>query len=122
MVATKVSDIIYGDNAVPRQLITFKKLYWSATPMSETDRKAMMHRISAAHRFVEKDLFCNGLPGGVHAVELKVIKELCVHINVQPADSFWDIGVGLPLLAFSLSAAAINGVVLGTDIRKLIHL
>ncbi len=120
--ASKVFDIIYGDNLIPRQLVTFKKVNSSTPIISDIEQKAMMKRIEVAHTFVEQELFANGLSGGVHAVEIAVIKELCVHIGVQKADSFWDIGIGLPLLAFSLSAAAVNGTVLGTDIRKFFQL
>lgn len=118
--ATKVFDICYGNNLVPRQIITFKKYNAQTIPTPNDDLAAMMKRIDVAHKFVEKDLFVNGLSGGVHAVELKIIKELCEHIGVMANDSFWDIGVGIPLLAFSLSAAADNGVVLGTDIREIL--
>jgi hypothetical protein len=85
---------------------------------NERETSDMCQRITQAHIFATSKIFTSDMIGGVHALSFDVIKALCVHINVQPADSFWDIGVGLPLLAFSLSAAAINGIVLGSDIRK----
>ena len=56
---------------------------------------------------------------GSSSLDLHII-ELCNYIEIENSDSFWEIGVGVPLLAFSLSAAAFDGVVLGTDLGKLI--
>jgi hypothetical protein len=58
------------------------------------------------------------LPGGVHALPREEIHLLIAHLGVMDGDTFWEIGVGLPYLAFALSAAAKNGVVLATDLSK----
>jgi tRNA A58 N-methylase Trm61 len=67
---------------------------------------------------VEKMSF--DLPGGVHPLPRDEIHLLIEHLNVKEGDSFWEIGVGVPFLAFALSAAANGGVVLATDLRKFI--
>jgi hypothetical protein len=99
------------------QIITFKNLNVDSRFVKNNNETFdMCQRITLAHHYAENKLYCADLTGGVHALSFHVILELCKHIEVQTSDSFWDIGVGLPLLAFSLSAAAVNGIVLGTDL------
>ncbi len=114
--ATRLFNIKYGGYI--RQLVTFKKINNVPKIVSESVRNSMVERIHSAYTFANKVYNSGLLPGGVHAVELAVVKELCLHIGIEKSDGFWEIGVGLPLLAFSLSAAAQGGIVIGTDIRK----
>lgn len=81
----------------------------------------MRQRIAKAHDYASRKLYSAGITGSVHALPFNIIIELCNQIVIKPFDSFWDIGVGEPLLAFSLSAAAVNGMVLGTELSKLCH-
>lgn len=88
---------------------------------NERETLDMCQRITHAYKYASKKLYSTDIIGGVHPLPLNLVIELCEYIEIQPSDSFWEIGVGVPLLAFSLSAAAFDGVVLGTDLGKLIH-
>jgi precorrin-6B methylase 2 len=77
----------------------------------------MTKRVATASSFVD-NLFVSGVMGGTHALCSGDIKRLIAHLSLNQGDIFWEIGCGVPNLAFSLSAASFGGMVICTDIRK----
>jgi hypothetical protein len=118
-----VSSCYYYDNLTLLtvygvQIITFKRADAEEIEINEEEKKLMFSRVKAAYTFVNETLFLTGIPNGVHSLPEKVINKLILHLGIKKNDTFWEIGVGVPLLAFSLSAAAEGGTVIGTDIGE----
>ncbi len=103
------------------QIITFKRVDAENTVFTDEEIASTMLRIDTAYNFVEKVLFPTGMTGGTHSLSKKNIKKLIAHLGIKKNDNFWEIGLGLPLLGFSLSAAAEGGTVIGTDIGKYVQ-
>jgi hypothetical protein len=98
--------------------VTFKRVDAETPIVTDEEKKLTFTRIDLAYNFVGKVLFPNGLDGGTHSLSRGNIKKLAIHLGIKKDDTFWEIGVGVPFLAFSLSAAAEGGTVIATDIGE----
>jgi tRNA A58 N-methylase Trm61 len=97
------------------RVVKVEELLKNAKPILLTEE--MNKRMSTASVFVNK-MFVSGVTGGTHPLCTKDIRKIAANLGINPGDIFWEIGCGVPNLAFSLSAASFGGMVICTDIRK----
>ncbi len=82
----------------------------------------MEKRIQAAYEHVDSKLFYQvTMPGGTHYIKEVEVQTIAKHMRIMEGDNIWEIGMGKPFLAFSLSAASNGGKVVATDIGTWHH-